>query len=109
MQQHNFNGLVVEDKWGKTYLCSSCLLTYSDLGDGCITDIKNSLNGRYFLQDLTPQSELRQIWTDLYRQARPWQSDVSHWSNHQLRDALISLFAQNELRVWPLQDGWGAS
>src|SRR5690606_7934403 len=38
MQDQQYDGVVLEDKWGKSYLCSSCLLAYADLGEDSLTD-----------------------------------------------------------------------
>ena len=52
MQDRQYDGVVLEDKWGKTYLCSSCLLARADLGEDYVTAVKDSEFGRYFLHDL---------------------------------------------------------
>ena len=107
MQHQQYDGVILEDKWGKTYLCSTCLLAYHDFGQNSVSDISDAEFGRYFLHDLEPQWNRRQIWADMYQQARPWQSDISGLSDYQLRDAVLSLLANNEMWVWPLTDGWG--
>ncbi|MGI5308385.1 hypothetical protein [Rheinheimera sp. WS51] len=61
MLDSQYDGVILEDKWGKTYLCSSCLLAYADLGEGYITDVNDKVYGRYFLHDLEPSWNLRQI------------------------------------------------
>ncbi|GAB57141.1 hypothetical protein RNAN_0104 [Rheinheimera nanhaiensis E407-8] len=107
MQDRQYNGVVLEDKWGKTYLCSSCLLAYADLGEGYITDVNDKVYGRYFLHDLEPSWNLRQIWTEMYQHAKPWAFDLSKFTDFQLRDALLQIFAAGDMRVWQLSDGWG--
>ncbi|MDP5190839.1 hypothetical protein, partial [Rheinheimera baltica] len=107
MQDQQYNGVVLEDKWGKTYLCSSCLLARADLGDDCIPDVRDREFGRYFLHDLEPSGTLRQLWVDMYQHAKPWVHDLSKLNDFQLRDALLQLFAADEMRIWQLSDGWG--
>ncbi|MDP5134643.1 hypothetical protein ORJ04_01600 [Rheinheimera baltica] len=107
MQDQQYNGVVLEDKWGKTYLCSSCLLARADLGDDCLPDVRDREFGRYFLHDLEPSGTLRQLWVDMYQHAKPWVHDLSKLNDFQLRDALLQLFAADEIRIWQLSDGWG--
>ncbi|MDP5148838.1 hypothetical protein [Rheinheimera baltica] len=107
MQDQQYNGVVLEDKWGKTYLCSSCLLARADLGDDCLPDVRDREFGRYFLHDLEPSGTLRQLWVDMYQHAKPWMHDLSKLNDFQLRDALLQLFAADEIRIWQLSDGWG--
>jgi hypothetical protein len=107
MQDRQYNGVVLEDKWGKTYLCSTCLLAYADLDAACVKDVNNAEFGRYFLHGLEPQWNLRQIWVEMYQHATPWACDLSTFSDFQLRDALLQLFAADNMRVWQLTDGWG--
>ncbi|MDP2716657.1 hypothetical protein [Rheinheimera sp.] len=95
------------DKWGKTYLCSNCLLAYADLGEDCLSEVKDMQFGRYFLHDLEPHWNHRAIWAQMYQHAKPWQFDLSKLSNFQLRDALIKMFAADEMRIWQLTEGWG--
>ena len=107
MQGRQYDGVVLEDKWGKSYLCSSCLLAYADLGEDSINEVKDGEFGRYFLHDLEPAWDLRNIWAELYQHARPWATDLSKLNNFQLRDALLQMFARDEMRIWQLTDGWG--
>ena len=107
MQNQQYDGVILEDKWGKTYLCSSCLLAYAELGEGYITDVKDSIYGSYFLHDLEPYHDQRQIWSQIYQHARPWEFDFSGYSDLQLRDSVQQLFANGEIWLWPLTDGWG--
>ncbi|MDX5407349.1 MAG: hypothetical protein LPK11_10005 [Chromatiaceae bacterium] len=107
MQDRQYNGVVLEDKWGKTYLCSSCLLAWADLGSNTVRELADSEYGRYFLHDLEPGYNLRDIWAQLYQHARPWATDLSKLNNFQLRDTLLQMFARDEMRVWQLSDGWG--
>ena len=44
----------------------------------------------------------------MYQQARPWAFDLSKFNDFQLRDALLEIFAADEMRVWQLSEGWGA-
>lgn len=107
MQDQQYDGVVLEDKWGKSYLCSSCLLAYADLGEDSLGDVKDTEFGRYFLQDLEPSWDQRNIWARLYQHARPWATDLSKLNKFQLRDALLQMFARDEMRIWQLTDGWG--
>lgn len=107
MQDQQYDGIVLEDKWGKTYLCSTCLLAYADLGDSSLDVVKDTEYGRYFLHDLEPGWDLRSTWLQMYQHAKPWASDLSRLNTFQLRDALLQLFARDELRVWQLSEGWG--
>ena len=107
MQDRQYNGVVLEDKWGKTYLCSSCLLAWADLGSNTVRELADSEYGRYFLHDLEPGYNLRDIWAQLYQHARPWATDLTKLNNFQLRDTLLQMFARDEMRVWQLSDGWG--
>ncbi|MEO3864240.1 hypothetical protein [Rheinheimera fenheensis] len=107
MQDRQYNGVVLEDKWGKTYLCSSCLLAWADLGSNTVRELADTEYGRYFLHDLEPGYNLRDIWAQLYQHARPWATDLTKLNNFQLRDTLLQMFARDEMRVWQLSDGWG--
>ncbi|MCD1597487.1 hypothetical protein [Rheinheimera aquimaris] len=107
MQDQQYDGVVLEDKWGKSYLCSSCLLAYADLGEDSLGDVKDTEFGRYFLHDLEPSWDQRNIWAQLYQHARPWATDLSKLNKFQLRDALLQMFARDEMRIWQLTDGWG--
>jgi len=107
MHNQQFDGVILEDKWGKTYLCSNCLLAFASLGDSQIWEVKDAIFCSYFLHDLEPYWDLRQIWTDVYRHARPWEYDLSGYSDFQLRDTLIQMFAQQEIWLWQLTEGWG--
>ncbi|GAB57286.1 hypothetical protein [Rheinheimera nanhaiensis] len=107
MQNQQYNGVILEDKWGKTYLCSSCLLAYADLGEGYISDVNDKEYGRYFLHDLEPHWNLRQIWVEMYQHVKPWALDLSKFTDFQLRDALLQIFSAGEMRVWQLSEGWG--
>ena len=107
MQDQQYDGVVLEDKWGKSYLCSSCLLAYADLGEDSLADVKDTEFGRYFLHDLEPSWDQRNIWAQLYQHARPWATDLSKLNKFQLRDALLQMFARDEMRIWQLTDGWG--
>lgn len=107
MQHPQFDGVILEDKWGKTYLCSNCLFAYSELGDNTLWHSRDKVYASYFLHDLQPEWNQRQIWANIYRQARPWQSDLSGLTDFQLRDSLIHMLANDEIRLWQLTDGWG--
>ncbi|MDP5135228.1 DNA/RNA non-specific endonuclease [Rheinheimera baltica] len=107
MHNQQFDGVILEDKWGKTYLCSNCLLAFASLGESQIWEVKDAIFCSYFLHDLEPYWDLRQIWTDVYRHARPWEYDLSGYSDFQLRDTLIQMFAQQEIWLWQLTEGWG--
>src|SRR5690606_37802125 len=57
---------------------------------------------------LEPHWNLRQIWAEMYQHAKPWAFDLSKLNDFQLRDALLEIFAADEMRVWQLTEGWGA-
>ena len=107
MQDQQYNGVVLEDKWGKTYLCSNCLFAYVDFGNSHLWEPKDAIYGNYFLHSLEPHWNLRDIWISMYRQARPWEFDLSIYSDFQLRDTLIQMFAKEEMWIWQLTEGWG--
>ncbi|MGP9802861.1 hypothetical protein [Rheinheimera sp. NSM] len=107
MLDRHYDGVILADKWGKTYLCSNCLLAYADLGEDCLSDVKDMQFGRYFLHDLEPHWSHRAIWAAMYQHAKPWQFDLSKLSNFELRDSLIKMFAADEMRIWQLTEGWG--
>ena len=107
MQEPQYEGVILEDKWGKTYLCSTCLFAYADLGENYLTELKDKVFGRYFLHDLEPSWNLRQLWINMYQHAKPWAFDLSKFTDFQLRDALLNIFAADEMRIWQLTDGWG--
>uniref|UniRef100_UPI004047F22E hypothetical protein n=1 Tax=Rheinheimera sp. TaxID=1869214 RepID=UPI004047F22E len=60
------------------------------------------------MHDLEPHWNLRQIWAEMYQHAKPWAFDLSKFNDFQLRDALLDIFAADEMRVWQLTEGWGA-
>jgi hypothetical protein len=43
----------------------------------------------------------------MYQHAMPWSFDLSTFTDFQLRDALLQLFATDNMRIWQLTDGWG--
>ena len=107
MQNRQYDGVILEDKWGKSYLCSTSLLARVDLGEDYVTWVHDAVFGCYFLHDLEPHWNLRQIWAEMYQHARPWAFDLSKFNDFQLRDALLEIFAADEMRVWQLTEGWG--
>ncbi|NRQ41962.1 hypothetical protein HRH59_05150 [Rheinheimera sp. YQF-2] len=107
MLDRHYDGVILEDKWGKTYLCSNCLFAYADLGEDCVSEVKDLQFGRYFLQALEPHWNQRDIWAKMYQHAKPWQFDLSKLTTFQLRDDLIKMFAADEMRIWQLTEGWG--
>lgn len=107
MLDSQYDGVILEDKWGKTYLCSNCLFAYADLGPSLVSDVKDKIYGRAFLHDLEPAIEQRKIWAKMYQQARPYQLNLSGLSDFELRDRLIDIFNNNEMWLWQLSDGWG--
>ncbi|WP_445765974.1 hypothetical protein [Rheinheimera sp.] len=107
MQDRQYDGVILEDKWGKTYLCSNCLFAYVDFGNSHLWEPKDAIYGNYFLHSLEPHWNLRDIWISMYRQARPWEFDLSIYSDFQLRDTLIQMFAKEEMWIWQLTEGWG--
>lgn len=107
MQDRQYDGVILEDKWGKSYLCSTSLLARVDLGEDYVTWVHDAVFGCYFLHDLEPHWNLRQIWAEMYQHARPWAFDLSKFNDFQLRDALLEIFAADEMRVWQLTEGWG--
>ena len=108
MLDRQYDGVILEDKWGKTYLCSTSLLARVDLGEDYVTWVHDAVFGCYFLHDLEQHWNLRQIWAEMYQHARPWAFDLSKFNDFQLRDALLEIFAADEMRVWQLTEGWGA-
>ena len=108
MPDRQYGGVILEDKWGKTYLCSTSLLARVDLGEDYVTWVHDRVFGCYFLHDLEPHWNLRQIWADMYQHAKPWAFDLSKFTDFQLRDALLDIFAADEMRIWQLSEGWGA-
>ena len=44
MHNQQYSGVILEDKWGKTYLCSKCLFAYEELGEGHLKDVKTPFN-----------------------------------------------------------------
>lgn len=107
MQDRQYDGVILEDKWGKTYLCTTCLLAWADLGSNSVRELTDREYGRYFLHDLEPGYNLREIWAQMYLHARPWATNLFKLNNFQLRDTLLQMFARDEIRVWQLSDGWG--
>ena len=107
MQNRQYDGVILEDKWGKTYLCSNCLFAYAEFGDSHLWQPKDAIYGSYFLHSLEPHWNLRHIWINMYRHARPWEYDLSVYSDFQLRDTLVQMFAKEEIWLWQLTDGWG--
>ncbi|WP_445768129.1 hypothetical protein [Rheinheimera sp.] len=107
MQNRQYDGVILEDKWGKTYLCSNCLFAYAEFGDSHLWQPKDAIYGSYFLHSLEPHWNLRDIWINMYRHARPWEYDLSVYSDFQLRDTLVQMFAKEEIWLWQLTDGWG--
>lgn len=107
MQNRQYDGVILEDKWGKTYLCSNCLFAYAEFGDNHLWQPKDAIYGSYFLHSLEPHWNLRHIWINMYRHARPWEYDLSVYSDFQLRDTLVQMFAKEEIWLWQLADGWG--
>lgn len=107
MLDRHYDGVILEDKWGKTYLCSNCLFAYADLGPSMVSDVTDKVYGRSFLHSLEPANEQRNIWANMYQLARPGQLNLSHLSSLQLRDNLVDIFSNDEMWIWPLSDGWG--
>jgi hypothetical protein len=106
MLDNQYSGVILEDKWGNTYLCSSSLLAYSDLGQDYLWRVQDSIYGSYFLHDLEPHWDLRQIWAEMYQHARPWEHNLTKYTDFQLRDSLLSMFAEREMWIWQLTEGW---
>ncbi|WP_215396941.1 hypothetical protein [Rheinheimera oceanensis] len=106
MLDKQYSGVVLEDKWGNTYLCSNSLLAYSDLGQDYLWKVQDSIYGSYFLHDLEPHWDLRRIWGEMYQHARPWEHNLTKYTDFQLRDSLLSLFAERKMWVWQLTEGW---
>tara|TARA_R110002126_G_scaffold98045_7_gene228076 strand:- start:2794 stop:4146 length:1353 start_codon:yes stop_codon:yes gene_type:complete len=102
-----FDGRLFYGKWGELFFSSKNLLTYADLGESSrLTSVQDNIYGRYFLNDIEPQWQRDSIMRDLYRYAKPWATDLSGLDNQRLMDELLTLFQQDELRVWRLTDGW---
>lgn len=106
MLDKQYSGVVLEDKWGNTYLCSNSLLAYSDLGQDYLWKVQDRIYGSYFLHDLEPHWDLRRIWGEMYQHARPWEHNLTKYTDFQLRDSLLSLFAERKMWVWQLTEGW---
>lgn len=106
MLEKQYSGVILEDKWGNTYLCSNSLLAYSDLGEDYLWRAQDSIYGSYFLHDLEPHWDLRQIWAKMYQQARPWELNLAKYTDFQLRDSLLRMFAGREMWIWQLTEGW---
>ena len=104
MQNRQYDGVVLEDKWGHTYFCSNNLFAYAEFGENQVWQVKDAIYGSYFLHDLVPHWNLRQIWLDMYRYARPWEFDLSIYSDFQLRDMLIQMFTNEEIWLWQLAE-----
>ena len=102
-----FDGKLFYGKWGEIFFVSKNRLSYTDLaGTAGVTTVKDSIYGRYFLQDIEPAWQRDSIMRDLYRYAQPWVTDLSGLDTQQLIVELLTLFQRNELRVWRLTDGW---
>lgn len=102
-----YDGRLFYGKWGELFFASSNQITYADLGNSSrINSVYDTLYGRYFLYDIQPQLQRDNIMRDLYRYAKPWLTDLSGLDNQQLITELLTLFQQDELRVWQLTDGW---
>lgn len=97
MLDRHYDGVILEDKWGKTYLCSNCLFAYADLGPSMVSDVTDKVYGRSFLHSLEPANEQRNIWANMYQLARPGQLNLSHLSSLQLRDNLVDIFSNDEM------------
>lgn len=106
MLDNQYSGVLLKDKWGNTYLCSNSLLAYSDLGQDYLWRVQDSVYGSYFLHDLEPHWDLRQIWAEMYQHARPWEHNLTKYTDFQLRDSLLSMFAEREMWIWQLTEGW---
>ena len=101
-----YNGVLVEDSWGKTYLCSTCTLTGYDLGEDCRIDAKHAVLFHWFLDDLVPRWNLRDIWCALYQHARPWDVQLNRYSPLELREKVQQIFLSGDINIWQLTDGW---
>ena len=102
-----FDGKLFYGKWGEIFFVSKNRLSYTDLaGTAGVTTVKDSIYGRYFLQDIEPAWQRDSIMRDLYRYAKPWATDLSGLDSQQLMAELLKLFQRDELRVWRLTDGW---
>ncbi|MCE9687188.1 hypothetical protein LZP73_13400 [Shewanella sp. AS16] len=108
MSQQEYNGVTVEDVWGKTYLISDCPFARAGLGDDYLSQLQDPLFGRSFLHKLQPEWQQDAIWRKLYLQAKPWCQQLQHLSSPELAQEVLELFQTDRLRAWQLTDGWAS-
>ncbi len=106
MSYANYDGVMVEDIWGKTYLISNCPFARMDLGEDYLTLIQDLIFGRQFLYKLQPEWQQDAVFRKLYLQAMPWCQKLPSLNTQQVVQAVIDFFISGKLLVWQLTDGW---
>lgn len=106
MSYVNYDGVMVEDIWGKTYLISNCPFARMDLGEDHLSSVQDVIFGRQFLYKLQPEWQQDAVFRKLYLQAMPWCQKLSSLNTQQVVQAVIDFFISGKLLVWQLTDGW---
>ncbi|WP_330148519.1 hypothetical protein [Shewanella oncorhynchi] len=106
MSYVNYDGVMVEDIWGKTYLISNCPFARMDLGEDHLSSVQDVIFGRQFLYKLQPEWQQDAVFRKLYLQAMPWCQKLSNLNTQQVVQAVIDCFISGKLLVWQLTDGW---
>lgn len=106
MSYAHYDGVIVEDIWGKTYLISNCPFARMDLGEDYLTLIQDLIFGRQFLYKLQPEWQQDAVFRKLYLQAMPWCQKLPSLNTQQVVHAVIDCFISGKLLVWQLTDGW---
>ncbi|MCS6262042.1 hypothetical protein G3479_22845 [Shewanella baltica] len=106
MSYEHYDGVIVEDTWGKTYLISNCPFARMDLGEDYLTLIQDLIFGRQFLYKLQPEWKQDAVFRKLYLQAMPWCQKLPSLNTHQVALAVVDCFISGKLLVWQLTDGW---
>ncbi|MCU8056478.1 hypothetical protein L5L78_09700 [Shewanella sp. SM34] len=106
MSYVNYDGVMVEDIWGKTYLISNCPFARMDLGEDHLSSVQDVIFGRQFLYKLQPEWQQDAVFRKLYLQAMPWCQKLSSLNTPQVVQAVIDCFISGKLLVWQLTDGW---
>ena len=106
MSYVNYDGVMVEDIWGKTYLISNCPFARMDLGEDHLSSVQDVIFGRQFLYKLQPEWQQDAVFRKLYLQAMPWCQKLSSLNTQQVVQAVIDFFISGKLLVWQFTDGW---
>ncbi|MGI2191027.1 hypothetical protein ACRN9V_06030 [Shewanella baltica] len=106
MSYVNYDGVMVEDIWGKTYLISNCPFARMDLGEAHLSSVQDVIFGRQFLYKLQPEWQQDAVFRKLYLQAMPWCQKLPSLNTQQVVQAVIDFFISGKLLVWQLTDGW---